>query len=120
MPSPSLTVQGEDVPVAKDASVTAFLFGGGFTYYFMPANFYLTGVLGAGMLSAASAESKARTSDLGVAVNFDVGKEWWVGGNWGLGLAGRFHYSRTSLTASTTEAEQSTVMIGMLMSATLQ
>jgi hypothetical protein len=89
MLAPSLEIEGEELTVSDDASLTAFMFGGGFTYYFMPGNIYLTGVLGAGFLSARSADDRAQSSDPGIAFNFDIGKEWWVGGNWGLGFARR-------------------------------
>jgi hypothetical protein len=121
MLSPSLEIEGEEFTGPNDPSVTGFMFGGGFTYYFMPANFYLTGVLGVGFLSERSVADEVRSTDPGFALNFDLGKEWWVGGNWGLGLAGRIYYSHTSLVVSDVgESEHATVMIGAVMSATLQ
>jgi hypothetical protein len=32
------------------------------------------------------------SSDTGFALDATVGKEWWVGDNWGLGFAGDFTY----------------------------
>lgn len=66
--------------------------GGGITYYVMPANVYLSGTLGAATLSASGDDFNDNTSDLGFAADFSVGKEWWVGNSWGLGLAGMFGF----------------------------
>jgi hypothetical protein len=71
-----------------DLSLSAF--GGGVTYYFMPINLYLSGNVGVGALSG-SGEIDGET-DAGLALNFMVGKEWWVSNRWGLGLAGAFGY----------------------------
>jgi hypothetical protein len=81
---------------------------------------YLTAVIGAGVVSAASVERSATSSDPGVALNFDVGKEWWVGDTSGLGIAARFYYSSTSMATALVQSEQSTVMFGIVMSATMQ
>lgn len=60
--------------------------GGGLTYYFMPANVYLSGTVGVASLTADTPVGDAET-DAGVAVIATVGKEWWVGNSWGLGAA---------------------------------
>jgi hypothetical protein len=31
-------------------------------------------------------------TDLGFALDLTLGKEWWVGGSWGLGVAGAFGF----------------------------
>jgi hypothetical protein len=77
-------------------------------------------VIGAGFVSAASAERSASSSDAGVALNFDVGKEWWVGPSWGLGLAARLYCSSTSTATALIQSEQSTVMFSIVMSATMR
>lgn len=65
-------------------------FGGGVTYYFMPSNIYLCGNIGVATLS--SDGDIEGESDSGYALEFLAGKEWWVGGKWGLGVAGAFGY----------------------------
>lgn len=60
--------------------------GGGLTYYFMPANVYLSGTVGLASLTVDTPAGDAET-DAGVAVIFSLGKEWWVGNSWGLGAA---------------------------------
>jgi hypothetical protein len=64
--------------------------GAGVTYYAMPANVYLSGSLGIGNLSGS--DELDGSTDTGFALDATVGKEWWVGDNWGLGFAGDFTY----------------------------
>ncbi len=72
-----------------DYSMNAY--GGGMTYYFMPVNMYLSGNIGLGFLSIDTSAGDD-TSDPGIAMDLSVGKEWWVGNSWGLGLAGAFGF----------------------------
>jgi hypothetical protein len=73
-----------------------FTFGGvgaGVDYYFMPVNLYIGGTLSiAGIARAQADEDKGHRSKAGVGIDLDVGKEWWVGRRWGLGLALRASY----------------------------
>lgn len=90
-PSPSVSMDGTDLGEAQDLSLIANLFGVGITYYFMPINFYVTGVIGPSWLTLSDQTSDTSdSSDVGFGLNLDLGKEWWVSDNWGLGLAGRF------------------------------
>jgi hypothetical protein len=65
--------------------------GGGVTWYLMPANLYLSGSLSLGRLNLDASQLQGDT-DRGVALDLSAGKEWWVGGAWGLGLAGGFTF----------------------------
>jgi hypothetical protein len=67
-------------------------FGGGLTYYLMPANVYFTGSLGYGALRSELEDPLKGDTDSGLAFTLGVGKEWWVGDAWGLGVAGGFSY----------------------------
>jgi hypothetical protein len=62
--------------------------GGGITYYLMPVNIYFSGSVGGAKLYFDSDDLGEEDSDIGIAGDFTVGKEWWVGNSWGLGLAG--------------------------------
>ena len=66
--------------------------GAGVTYYIMPANIYLSGSLGAAMLTT-EFQGDDSESDTGLGIDLTVGKEWWVGSRWGLGaaLGANFH-----------------------------
>ena len=71
---------------ANDVTVSVFGFGGGITYYIMPSNIYFSLSL---VSSQASTEYKGSTgtSQYGFGINGMIGKEWWVGEQWGLGLS---------------------------------
>jgi hypothetical protein len=74
-----------------DGSLSMNAYGGGVTYYLMPSNVYLSGNIGLGFLTI-DTDSGDETSDPGFAMDLSVGKEWWVGNSWGLGLAGAFGF----------------------------
>lgn len=63
----------------------------GVTYYFMPANVYLTGSVGPAILSYSMNSDRHDDHEYevgyGLALTGSVGKEWWVSDNWGLGIA---------------------------------
>jgi hypothetical protein len=69
-----------------DATLSLSMFGAGATYYFMPANIYISGSIGAAMLTS-EVDGDEEESDTGIAVDLTAGKEWWVGNSWGLGVA---------------------------------
>jgi len=69
----------------------------------MPANVYVTGAIGLSNVEIAVDGGGSDSSDTGVGVNVDVGKEWWVGDNWGLGVVGRFWYTHATIDAAVDE-----------------
>ena len=91
-PDASITIAGVGSGSGKlDGDVTLGAVGGGLTYYVMPVNLYLSGSIGFGSIQLDSRQVDAET-DTGVVVDLTVGKEWWVGNSWGLGVAGGFSY----------------------------
>jgi hypothetical protein len=74
-----------------DGTLTLGAFGGGITYYVMPANVYFSASVGVGRLRIESEGQDANT-DLGPVADLTIGKEWWVGSSWGLGVAGSVGY----------------------------
>jgi hypothetical protein len=75
-----------------DGDLTMTAVGVGLTYYFMPANFYVSPSIGAATITLDVPGSDDLETDTGVALEFTVGKEWWVGDSWGLGVAGSAGY----------------------------
>jgi hypothetical protein len=74
----------------EELSTLVGFFGGGVTYYFMPANVYLTGAFGVGGLSQTSGDDHVdHESGTGFGTSYAVGKEWWLGrtGQWAIGVA---------------------------------
>lgn len=65
--------------------------GPGVNYYFMPSNVYVSAVLSLTGLFAA-AKNRSGSSEVGLGARFAVGKEWWVGDRWGIGVAGQFSF----------------------------
>jgi hypothetical protein len=68
--------------------------GIGLTYYFMPINIYVSGSVGLGVLVFEHDNGQSKNTRSGLALNGLVGKEWWVGSDWGLGLAGQVLFMR--------------------------
>lgn len=84
---PTLSSGGDDLGDLEDTSLTFSLLGAGLTYY-LPSNLYLTGVLG---LSRASFELDGDEYDALNGIGFigDLGYEWQLARDWGIGVAGR-------------------------------
>jgi hypothetical protein len=86
--SPSFTVAGQ----TASGSDSSFGLGGvglNLTYYFMPANVYVS-VTPSLVGLTLRANGATGNSQAGFGTKIGVGKEWWVGDHWGLGLAGQF------------------------------
>jgi outer membrane protein with beta-barrel domain len=77
--------------VATDTSMTMTMIGAGLTYYFGPSNVYLTASVGASTLIF-EFEGDSENSETGVAFDAGLGKEWWVGDRWGLGVSANIGY----------------------------
>lgn len=93
---PTVSLDGNEVGEAQDSTLAALFFGPALTYYVMPVNVYLTAALGLSWLRSDTNETEAQSSDLGFGANLDVGKEWWVSDQWGLGVAGRLWWTHVS------------------------
>lgn len=100
--------------VSTSGNLTMSAFGAGVTYYFMPVNLYLSGNLGFGTLSG-DGDIDGET-DMGLALNVMVGKEWWLSNRWGLGVAGSFGYH--SLPDKDVDEKWSGTNFALLLSAT--
>jgi len=112
MVEPNVEVDGRDLGELTDSSLSFALLGVGVTHYF-PSNLYLTGVLG---LAQATAEIDGLEieSETGFGLAGDIGYEWPVGGDWGLGIAGRLEFYSIPDDADRLEA----TALGVLFSAT--
>jgi hypothetical protein len=93
---PTVEINNEEFET-QDVTLTLYAFGGGVTYYLnSESNIYLTGSLGAAQITLEYDDEFGRVSedtDTGLAFELGVGKEWWVGDRWGLGVSGvvNFH-----------------------------
>ncbi len=94
MVEPNVEANGRDLGEADGTRATIGGIGIGATFYVMPANIYFAGSVGVGV---GTLEFRGRVGNIiieaeedteaGLALNFMVGKEWWVSRRWGLGLA---------------------------------
>jgi hypothetical protein len=87
---PAVSESGAFTGDLEDTSLSFVLLGLGATYY-LPSNVYLTGVVG---LSRASFQIYGEDYDAlnGAGMMGDIGYEWPIGGDWGLGVAGRLEF----------------------------
>lgn len=125
-PSPSLEVDGEDRG-DSDYTILNLMLAPALSYYFMPINIYVTAAVGVAWLGFdddrynddLSNESDELT-DAGIGLNLDVGKEWWIGRQFGLGVAGRFWYTGTVGDFAGEEFDYTLTGFTVLLSATFQ
>ena len=105
--------------------VTQGLVGAGINYYIMPINIYFGGAIGFSSIGTSRDrgrnQAERQDSDVGFGIDLDAGKEWWVGDNWGLGLALRL--SLASVPAGDDIAQDAVFgsgFVSLLFSATYQ
>jgi len=72
-------------------------FGPGIAYYFMPWNVYTSVTAGLAKINFLNdfTDNPLPDTDMGYVGAFSVGKEWWSGPDWGVGIAARFSYARS-------------------------
>lgn len=104
--------EGGRTSTPSDASVTHAACGPGVTYYVMPLNLYVAASVGLAR-SQLDIQGMSFHSGSGVGVNVLLGKEWWIAGDWGLGLAAQIMYMNVP-----DETRLNTLGGGVLLSAT--
>jgi hypothetical protein len=86
---PDIEVDGTKVDSEEEVNASDVLMGLGVTYYFMPINILVSGTIGSSAFTLQDKGNNVKaSSERGVGYQLKVGKEWWVGGNWGLGVSG--------------------------------
>jgi hypothetical protein len=94
---PDVEFGGDDQGDLDDSSLNLSMFGAGVTYWFMPVNMYLSGSIGAATMDLEVDNDEGPDfdleSDTGFGVDLTLGKEWWVGNKWGLGVAAGLNFS---------------------------
>ena len=55
----------------------------------MPYNFYVSGMIVMTRLTT-TVNGTSGSTDAGLGAKIAVGKEWWIGDHWGIGVAGQF------------------------------
>lgn len=91
--NPSLSFSsGQAGGTTSNTTMSMFAIGPELTYYFMPANAYLSFTAGISSLSI-TANNHTSNTDAGFGSRFSLGKEWWVSDHWGLGFSGQLSFS---------------------------
>lgn len=103
---------------ASGLDLTMFGFGPGMAYYVEPINLYLSGTLAFTKIAFTDSVSQYSLGDtsLGVGFSFVVGKEWWVGRDLGVGIAGQIHFA--SMQDPAANARMTAAAFSLLFSAT--
>jgi len=83
MSDPDITWNAAEGQLNGDLTIAGA--GIGLTYYFMPANIYISGSVGSGSMEFDGVLDAS--TDQGPLADITVGKEWWVGEKWALGVA---------------------------------
>ena len=99
-----------------DGDIVFQSMGIGVTYYFSPVNIYVSGSIGLGVLLYEDDGGQSKNTHSGLALNGLVGKEWWVGSDWGLGIAAQVLFLRVKDYVD--EAHLNGLALNLLFSAT--
>lgn len=111
VPSPDLQVGGitfEDV--GNDVNLGVGAVGAGVTYYFMPVNLYVSAAVSASQLSLEADDERGET-EVGPGLHLGVGKEWWVGDQWGLGVGAELALARVDEQGGNTRWNVGTLLV---------
>jgi hypothetical protein len=99
--------------------------GAGARYYVVPANVFVAGSLLLSKLTFHDGEPAdgkygvSVASDWGLTGRISAGKEWWISGEWGLGVAGELLLGRVATSQDTSLAASYAVRgVSLLVSAT--
>lgn len=76
-------------------NVNSIGFGAGVTYYLMPINVFLTGIIGLATMSINDDDGNTiGETKHGLSLLLAAGKEWFVSDEWGLGFSGSLIFQR--------------------------
>lgn len=96
IPEPNVAADGGTERDSQGTLITAWALAPAVTFYFMPANVYLTASAGLAKLTLDQqfGDQMLRAStDFGLWLNADLGVEGWVSADWSLGIAARARYA---------------------------
>lgn len=87
---PDTTLNGNKLYSSTDYHFASAMVGAGLTWYF-DNNLFLGFTVGSGQVTL-HYDNTDFNSDNGFATQLRVGKEWWIGHDWGLGVVGGYDY----------------------------
>jgi hypothetical protein len=77
---------------ASPTTITLIGFGPELTYYFMPANAYISATVSRSRLTMTTG-GESDATQYGLGGRLALGQEWWVSRHWGLGLVAHASYA---------------------------
>jgi hypothetical protein len=77
----------------QDSTMVLAGIGPQYTHYFTPSNMYLSLTAAVTRVSLDRPFGPPGATNAGFGTRVALGKEWWVGNHWGLGIVGHFSYS---------------------------
>jgi hypothetical protein len=123
--NPTVYVNDDEVADADASVVSQSMIGGGVSYFLMPLNMYLGAAVGLAVVSGQYKRPNRATrefnSKVGFGLDAEIGKEWWIADDWGLGLAARFSFADAAAgDALPDDARFGAAFVSVLLSATYQ
>lgn len=123
--SPKVTQDGDEVDDFDEGrNVSAVLLGAGLTYNIMPINMYVTAVGGLSVVSITDGEHpedyEQDEPKGGFGLNLDLGKEWWVTHQTGIGVAGRLWWATGGADNRPAPSDRALLAFGVVFSVTHQ
>jgi hypothetical protein len=91
-PEPEYRLNGSTFGILARPNLDVTSFGGGVSYYISTLNLYFSADVGSTVTSLAVGSNMVK-SQPGLGINLQIGKEWWVAKDLGLGVAFYFHQS---------------------------
>jgi hypothetical protein len=125
LPSPAVYVNDDKVGDAESTVVTQGMLGAGISYFIMPLNMYLGAAVGLAVVSSSyqrpGGRERTYNGKLGFGMDLEIGKEWWVADDWGLGVAARLNFANVPGGESVPDdADFGAVFVAILFTATYQ
>jgi hypothetical protein len=91
--NPGVYIDDDKIKDADASSFTQGMIGGGISYFIMPLNMYLGAAVGlaliAGRYRLPGRDELKFNGEVGFGFDGEIGKEWWVADDWGIGIAAR-------------------------------
>jgi hypothetical protein len=123
--SPGVYIDDDKIGNADASAMTQGMLGGGISYFIMPLNLYLGAAVGlaviGGRYKLPGRNELKYNGDVGIGFDGEIGKEWWIADDWGLGIAARISVADVAGGNSVPDdASFGAAFVSLLLSATYQ
>lgn len=123
--NPAVYVDDDKIKDADASAMTQGMLGGGISYFIMPLNMYLGAAIGIAVLSGRyrrpGRDELKYNGTVGFGFDGEIGKEWWIADDWGLGIAARVSIAQVPGGDSLPDSSEfGAAFVSVLLSATYQ